>query len=121
RLRQQGEPSWGEFEGDGRTVPGAPVGRTVDRPGRLVVVRAVGGSHDGEEGPDDPVMVEGGDVVERGTDPLGELLLSRPAGTPRADAVGTVRVEPCLEQLDEHPRDLRVLPQRRLDVLAGED
>ena len=78
----------------------------------LVVVGAEHGEHDPQQLPDDAVVIQGGDRIERGQDLLMDAL-----GLPLV--VGR-RVVPGFEQVDQQLHDLRVGDQDLDHVLRGE-
>ena len=87
----------------------------------LVVVRAQGGLHDREVGPQDPVVVEAGDVVEGAVDAVLDLVrLGDPGLAVGGEHAAAAGVEPRLEQRDEGSGDVDVLLERVLDVVLGE-
>ncbi len=87
----------------------------------LVVVRAQGRLDERQVGPQDPVVVEAGDVVEGPVDAVLDLLgLGPPALAVGGDVPVAARVEAGLEQRDQRPGDVDVVLEGVLDVVLGE-
>ena len=80
----------------------------------LVVVGPQGGVDQRQVGPQDPVRVQAGHLVELAADLLGDGLAAL------VDAALPGRVEPGLEQPDQQPGDGRVGPQHPLHVVLAE-
>ena len=80
----------------------------------LVVVRPQGGVDQRQVGPQDPVGVQAGHLVELAADLLGDGLAAL------VDAALPGRVEPGLEQPDQQPGDGRVGAQHPLHVVLAE-
>ena len=115
RLRQVGDGRRLELEGHVGVV------RRVRRP--AVALEVVGPQRRldvGEVGPQDPVVVEAGDVVERALDAGRDLLQPRLPGLGVGGQAVAAGVEAGLEQLDEEPGDVGVPAQRLLDVVDRE-
>lgn len=80
----------------------------------LEEVGAQGGLDDGEEGPQDPVLVERGDLVQGPVQ-----LLQEPVGQLGAGALAA-RGHPGLEERDEQPGGVDVVAERGLHVVLAE-
>ena len=113
RLGQVGDRRRLELERDVRVHP-AGAGR------RLEVVGAQGRLDVGQVGPQDPVVVEAGHVVERAGQPPLDLLDLGDARLVAGRQAVLARVEPRLEQLHQQPGDVDVVAQRVLDVVQRE-
>ena len=112
--------------GRGSTIPGTVPGSSLSTSGRgpstpardravlLVVVGAQGGVDQRQVGPQDPVGVQAGHLVELAADLLGDGLAAL------GRAALPVRVEPGLEQPDQQPGDGRVGAQHPLHVVLAE-
>ncbi len=86
----------------------------------LEVVGAQGRLDVGQVGPQDPVVVEAGHVVEGPLDAFLDLLDPRGARLGVGVEAALARVEASLEQLPQQPGDVGVAPQRGLDVVDRE-
>lgn len=92
-------------------------GQVAVRPALAVLLVVVGAQRrldDREEGPQDPVLVQGGDLVERPVQ-----LLQQPVGQLGAGPLA-VRGHPRLEQRDQQPGGVDVVGERLLHVRLAE-
>ena len=118
-----------QLDGQIRLVPGVAPSHSSALPctltHALVVVGPKGGLDDAEEAPDDPVVVEAGDIFQGAGNRIYDLCLGSGTSTV-VGGVGTChsgwvgRVEPRLEERDQLCRNRDVRDQRGLDVRLAE-